>query len=449
MQQSAAMSATQPGAAAKPRARRRPLLPTLALTLLLAACGSSTGTPAPATSQAPASAAPQTAAPSPQASLSLPEVYAQINQQVQAIRGLPEKQPVTPTIVSPDEMAAILKKQNDIEEPPALLAAYERLYHGMGVLPKTDKLADVFLDLLSSQVGGMYVPSDKKLYVVSKAGVVGPLEKFLYSHEYTHALQDQNFDLQKFQPDSLQDQSDEQMARQAVVEGDAYVTMTYWLQQHASATDRAAVLAGSSDPKAQQALERIPPLIASQILFSALQGTVWVLQQQIGGGWDAINSAFANPPQSTEQILHPDKWASREAPIDVQLPADLATKMGKDWKVGLQDTFGEHQLGVWITNEIPDTAALPGPPPESAAGWGGDRVALLDGPNGAWAIVLKTAWDTAKDAAEFEAAIAPRVAQAGGPGQVLPGEGGTVRWVVIGSDDATLAKAANVVGLAG
>ena len=73
----------------------------------------------------------------------------------------------------------------------------------MGVLPKTDKLADVFLDLLSSQVGGLYVPSDKKLYVVSKAGGVGPLEKFLYSHEYTHALQDQNFDLQKFQPDSL------------------------------------------------------------------------------------------------------------------------------------------------------------------------------------------------------------------------------------------------------
>jgi hypothetical protein len=123
--------------------------------------------------------------------------------------------------------------------------------------------------------------------------------------------------------------------------------------------------------------------------------------------------------------------------------------MGKDWKVGLQDTFGEHQLGVWITDEVPNTAALPAPPPASAAGWGGDRVALLDGPNGEWAIVLKTAWDTANDAAEFEAAIAPRVAQAGGPGKVLPGEGDTVRWVVIGSDDQTLAKAANVLGLAG
>jgi hypothetical protein len=239
------------------------------------------------------------------------------------------------------------------------------------------------------------------------------------------------------------------MARQAVVEGDAYVTMTYWLQQHASAADKATVLAGSSDPAAQQALQRIPPLVSSQILFSALQGTIWVLQQQIAGGWDAVNAAFANPPESTEQVLHPDKWASHEPPIDVQLPTDLASRMGKDWTVGLQDTFGEHQLGVWITDEVPNTAALPAPPPAGAAGWGGDRVALLDGPNGQWAIVLKTEWDTANDAAEFEAAISPRVAQAGGPGKVLPGSGDTIRWVVIGSDDQTLAKAANVLGLAG
>ncbi len=241
MQQSAAMPSVTPFRQSAPRSRRRPFLPTVALTVLLAACGSSTGTPspslAPSAPPAPTATAPRSVAPSPQSSDSLADVYARINQQVQAIRGLPEKQPVEPTIVSPAEMTAILKEQNDEEQPAALLAAYERLYHGMGVLPKTDKLADVFLDLLSSQVGGLYVPSDKKLYVVSKAGGVGPLEKFLYSHEYTHALQDQNFDLQKFQPDSLQDQSDAQMARQALVEGDAYVTMTYWLQQNASPSD--------------------------------------------------------------------------------------------------------------------------------------------------------------------------------------------------------------------
>jgi hypothetical protein len=76
-------------------------------------------------------------------------------------------------------------------------------------------------------------------------------------------------------------------------------------------------------------------------------------------------------------------------------------------------------------------------------------MALLDGPNGSWAVVFKTEWDTPQDAVEFETAIAPRVAAAAGPGQVLPGEGGAVRWLVIGSDDAVLGKVANVLGLAG
>src|SRR4051794_12377075 len=404
-----------------------------------ASTASSPSPSAPAPSSAP-SASPS-GSPVASTPADLARIYDQINAQVQQIRGLTERTPVEPTILSPEQMGELLKKQFATDSPPAELDAYERLYHALGVLPKDQKLVDTFVDLLSSQVGGLYVPSDKKLYVVSKAGGVGPLEKFLYSHEYTHALQDQNFDLQAFQPATLSDQTDRQLARQALVEGDAYVTMTYWLQQDGVPGDFEAVIKGADDPAAKEALKRIPPLVASQILFAALEGTVWVLGVQARGGYEAVNAAFANPPESTEQILHPDKWASHEPPIDVKLPADLATRMGAGWTVGLQDTFGEHQLGVWISAAVP-TAGLPEPPPEAAVGWGGDRVALLDGPNGSWGVALKTEWDSVKDAAEFEAAIASRVKEAGGPGRVIPGQGGAVRRVVIGSAGATAAPPA-------
>ena len=442
---------------AAPRRHPRRALVVLGLAVVLAAAGcdatkpsgsvGASASPSPATSAAPS---PSASPSGPAASISpeLAKVYQDIDAQVREIRGLPEKQPVTPTILSKAEMAKLLEAQLNTDSPPALLSAYERLYHGMGVLAKDQKLSDVYVDLLESQVAGLYVPTDKKLYVVSEAGDVGPLEKVLYAHEYTHALQDQNHDLIGFQPDSLKDQSDRQLARQALVEGDAYVTMTYWLQQHLSSSEMQVVVNGTQDQAAQDALKRIPPVVASQILFAALQGTVWVLGLQLQGGFAAVDAAFDNPPESTEQILHADKWASREPPIDVELPADLATRMGSGWSVGLQDTFGEHQLGVWISAAVP-TGGLPAPPPEAVVGWGGDRVALLDGPDGRWAIALKTEWDTEKDAAEFEAGIAQRVAEAGGPGQVLPGEGGRVRWVVIGSDQATLAQVANVLGLAG
>ena len=427
----------------------------VAIAMAAAACGSPgpsgpSGTPSssPSSSTPAASATTASSGPSPLSSADLSALYDQINGQVRDIRGLAEKSPTQPTILSPAEMGALLTKQLDTESPPALVAAYERLYHALGVLPKDAKLTEVYGDLLESQVAGLYVPTDKKLYVVSKGGGVGPLEKVLYSHEYTHALQDQNFNLVAFQPDTLADQSDRQLARQALVEGDAYVTMTYWLQQHLGPGEMAVVLGAGNDPQAQEALKKIPPLIASQILFAALEGTVWALGVQIQGGFPAIDAAFAHPPDSTEQILHPEKWASREQPIDVKLPADLATKLGAGWSIGLQDTFGEHQLGVWISGAVP-TGGLPEPPPAAVVGWGGDRMALLDGPAGSLAVVFRTEWDTEADAAEFEAGVAPRVAAAAGPGQLLPGEGGRVRWIVIGSDDATLGRVAGVLGLAG
>ena len=426
----------------------------IAIAIVVAGCGSTnpSGTIAPSSApSAPtptASAATPSTAPSPLSPAELSAIYNEINGEVRTIRGLPEKNPTEPQILSPEEMAALLTKQLNEETPPALFSAYERLYHALGVLPKDAKLTDVFGELLTSQVAGLYVPTAKKLYVVSKGGGVGPLEKVLYSHEYTHALQDQNHDLVNFQPDTLADQSDRQLARQALVEGDAYVTMTYWLQQNLSPGEMSTVLASGNDPESQEALKRIPPLIASQVLFAALEGTIWALGVQIKGGFPAIDAAYADPPESTEQILHPEKWASREKPIDVKLPADLAAKLGAGWSVGMQDTFGEHQLGVWISGAVP-TGGLPEPPPAAAVGWGGDRMALLDGPSGAWAVVIRTEWDSDADAAEFETGIAPRIQAAGGPGQVLPGEGGRVRWIVIGSDDATLSKAAGVLGLAG
>ena len=143
----------------------------------------------------------------------------------------------------------------------------------------------------------------------------------------------------------------------------------------------------------------------------------------MAGGWDAVNAAFANPPASTEQVLHPEKYASHEAPIDVKLPADLAGRTGQGLDGGPPGHVRRAPAGRLAHDEVPNTAALPRAAAGGAAGWGGDRVALLDGPNGAWAIVLKTAWDTASDAAEFEAADAPRVAPGRRPAAGPPRRG--------------------------
>jgi hypothetical protein len=415
----------------------RPLA-AVALAALIALVTTACGSPTPSTSASPS---PSASAPAPSAS---PRAlsYADINEQVRGIRGLDEKTPIEPTIVSPDEMTQVLKDSFAADYPPDQVAADEQLYHGLGLLPMDQKLSDAYIDLLSSQVAGLYNPEKKKLYVVSKEGGVGPVEWTFYSHEYDHALQDQNFDLQKVQ-DGLDDQTDEAMARQSLIEGDAYVLMTYWMQLNLGPEELAQVIRASSDPEAQAALAKIPAIVQAQITFPALQGTQWAAGIQMGGGWGAINAAFADLPVSTEQILHLEKYSAREKPITVDLPDDLASKMGAGWSTVLEDTMGEHQTAIWLGQGQVAAAT------DAAAGWGGDRITMLKGPNDAWAIAWRTAWDTESDAAEFDVTAQTAVQKAGGPGQLLPGEGGTTRWVVIGSDDASLQKVANVLGLAG
>ena len=58
---------------------------------------------------------------------------------------------------------------------------------------------------------------------------------------------------------------------------------------------------------------------------------------------------------------------------------------------------------------------------DAAAGWGGDRLAVVEGPDGAWAVAMQTAWDTEADAAAFETAATTALKKATGVAQVLPG----------------------------
>jgi hypothetical protein len=289
-------------------------------------------------------------------------------------------------------------------------------------------------------VAGFYVPQDGDLYVVSRSGRLGPVERTTFAHEYTHALQDQHFPLLKALEEAAAPgapaNSDRDYARLALIEGDATLAMTYWAQQHLSPLDLLGLLASSLEPAQQQALAAMPPFLRNVTLFPYQDGLQFVLGLQVGGDWTAVDRAFGAPPQSTEQVLHPDKYAASEQPLAVALPADLATRMGGGWSVDSQDTLGELQVRAWLQ-------AVGGPGAAqaaavAAAGWGGDRVAVLAGPGGAWGLALRTVWDSDPDASEFLAQATSAVAAAGNPGRATSGRAPREAWVFIASD-ATVA----------
>ena len=415
------------------------------------ACGS----PAPSASVGPTSSpaisatpAPSTPAPSGDANAA---IYAEIQAQVTEMRGLAPKRPVAPTLLTREELGDLLRTTIEEDAPPELLAAYERLYRGMGLMAADQRLATVYGDLLVSQVGGLYVPADESLYVMSEEGALGPIERVLFAHEFTHALQDQHFDLGALQED-LVDQTDRQLARQALIEGDAYVLNTRWMLEHLSPAELSELIAQASDPELLAALDDIPPIVQSAVLFAATQGTQWILGIQARGGWEAVNAIWARPPESTEQILHPGKYESNEIPIEMEVPNGLTDGLGVGWSALLEDTFGEHQLGIWLSgDEAPNgiSATLPADAAAAAAGWGGDRVVVLEGPNDATAIVLTTDWDSVDDAGEFAGQAEMAIDQLGVLGLVVHQPGSRTATVLLGSDIDVVRALDRMLGVTG
>ncbi len=362
---------------------------------------------------------------------------------MQQLRGIKATTAVARGVFDTPALCAYLRKGFKEDNPEDLVLATEKLYKQLLLIPQGASLEQLYLDLLTSQVAGLYDDKTKQMYVVSKDGGIGPTEEITYAHEFTHALQDQRFVLKDVVGEDL-DQSDRTIARAALVEGDATLLMSLWAQQHLTPGELAEV-AGSTDPAAQAVLDSMPAILKDPLLFPYTSGLTVALGAFTGGGFGAVDALYANPPDSSEQVLHLDKLASREAPVKVAFPDDLAARLGDGWKVSMQDTLGELLLEI-VIREGGATASN-----DAAAGWGGDRVALLEGPGGEVATVLDTAWDTTADADEFATAI-----EATPPSSTPPANrprcsghpsSGSCCWSAESAD--TLGRVANVLELAG
>lgn len=429
------------------------LAPLLLTGVLLSACGSNGPTIAPATSAPPAppssgaSPSPSAASESPGASDANAALYARIEEQVRQLRGLQATSEVTRAVLDTEGLKDFVTTSFEKDNPRELVDATEQLYRAFNLMSGDATLEDLYIELLTSQVAGLYDDETKHMYVISQSGAIGPTEEVTYAHEYTHALQDQTWGLKSIVGDA-KDQGDRTLARTALVEGDATLLMSLWAQRQLTAAEL-GVVAGSASPESQAVLDRMPKILGEPLLFPYTAGLSMVVTDYGTGGWQAVDDRYTKTaPDSTEQVLHADKLAAKEKPVAVTFPADLASRLGSGWKVSLEDTLGEFQLEILLRDGGGVSAATSGP---ASQGWGGDREALVEGPGGAQAAVLDTAWDSAADANEFQAAAKTLVAKLKGVGRsaaVLAPSGRRV-VVISASDGDALARMANVLGLAG
>ena len=158
-----------------------------------------------------------------------------------------------------------------------------------------------------------------------------------------------------------------------------------------TATELIQVAAEAADPATLAVLASMPPILLETSLFPYQAGATFVAGLRADGGYASLNAAFAKPPASTAQILHPEKYASGEGPVPVALPDDLAALFGAGWTEFATDTLGELQTRVWLKQ-----GGVAGDAARTAAdGWGGDRMILVRGPDGTSSVlVYASTWDT-------------------------------------------------------
>jgi hypothetical protein len=377
------------------------------------------GTPGP-------SAEPTTTASADTAELAAE--IAEVEAQVPPIRGLEPKEPVANRFLDEAALKEELRSSFEEDNPPEVIAGQQALYERLGLLPPDADLESLVLELLGESVAGFYDPDTKALTIVERSGAFGPLEKTTLAHEFTHALQDQYFGLDSLDFDDTS-QGDRSLARLSLVEGDATLLMTLWAQQHLTPEELLELIRQSSDPEGQALLDRLPPVLVAQTLFPYTEGLEFVAALYQQGGYDAVDDAFRDPPDSTEQVIHPEWYLQRDDPVAVDLP-DAAGGLGEGWKERISDTLGELNVRLWADESLASTDAE-----DAAEGWDGDRIALYENDGDAWAIAWVTAWDSDDDADEFAAAARQVVGSLDGEAAVIAAPGGARQVVVLLASD--------------
>lgn len=405
--------------------------------VLLAAIARSASDLALSPSLSPVTASPTaTRSPTPEPSAILARRIAEVEAQVPPIRGLRPTADVPTRVIDRERLKTELRAAFAQEGLDEQYRTVGDLYEHLGLLPDDTDLEQVVLEVTGAGVIGVYFPDRKEMVVVESGAGLDPTARMTLAHEFTHALQDQHFGLEGL---DIEDptQSDRGIARLALVEGDATQLMIEWASAHLTPLELLSVVAGSLTPEQQRILDETPPAVSRQMLFPYVEGQLFVADLKQRGGWRAIDEAYTKPPDSTEQILHPEAFAARERPIAVRLPA-VGAALGEGWSNVLEDTMGELTSQIWL--DLATASSDPETTPSAvraAAGWGGDRIASYEGPGGAWAVAWQTAWDSARDAAEFRATAAAVLRRLPADSALL-GEGGDTVIVLLASDAATL-----------
>jgi hypothetical protein len=287
------------------------------------------------------------------------------------LSGLPIRRVVAEETLTPAQYDSAVLRAAYREYPRSLRTTDAALYARLGLMGRSLK-AQLAMPAQTSRA--WYDPAARRL-LLRRTPIP---QRTRVVNELVRALVDQNFNLRRIAGLRARDR-DRALAAQAIVDGTA------------------ALASGvGGGPVRGTPLERF-----LQLESGLAGGKALAKQLRYIGGYRALTSALRLFPQTTEQLLHIDKFLEREPALTVRLP----TRIG-DWKLSASETFGELDVrSLLLAFGVPNAGA-------AAGGWGGGRVGLYVSASGETTAALALQWDTIDDATEWRDAVMRYVAAA-------------------------------------
>ncbi|AWB27374.1 Hvo_1808 family surface protein [Halococcoides cellulosivorans] len=351
-------------------------------------------------------------------------VVARTMARVEVIRGVEFESRPPVRVITRDEHAA------DVSSGYANVSREERLLDNVAaeslfLVGESTDVAAIQERHSTGNVQGYYAPSDEAITLVSENATHPKIDEITLSQELYHALQDQQFDIP--QPENRTTEAVN--ARNGIVEGDGnYVDHLYerrctqdWADTCLQPDDRGSSANSSSEP-------HIGLFQIQYMPYSS--GPAFVRHLRETEGWDAVDAVYDDPPDSTEQIIHPEAYGT-----DDPTTVTIEDRSNDSWDrlnrtdAPNDDSFGEAGwfVAMWYPSYETDgersviprsdhlryndsTGQVDALAPYAydhryTAGWDGDRMVPYVTDESAatneTGYVVETVWDSPEEAREF------------------------------------------------
>jgi hypothetical protein len=320
-------------------------------------------------------------------------------QQAVQLRGLNLKREIDIQRESPEMLGLALAAELDKPENHAFLSTTAVLLQQLRVIKPDDDLKSLFLKVMGQQVAAYYDPEKKRVvYVeggvsqaISNSAAKPLVDRFVYVHEFCHALEDSHFDIERLTRESLSD-FDRNLAVTSLIEGDAMLVgldSVFAESPVNTATPLGACVVqvmGHMDLASEmKAMGDCPAFLGGALIRPYLDGAIFSNRIRREAGWSAVDAIFTdNVPKTTAEILFPErKFLNAFTPATFHPVASLLGSAGQSV---LTNRVGAMGMALWLGG---DALVRPRQYERFLSGWMGDEIYFSKAADGH---VEKTVW---------------------------------------------------------